>query len=76
MKNHLKFVEYYTGKKTKLIHIENDIEEIGKISFHPPWRQYVFEPYQDNFIFSKSCLIEITNKISELNSSLRTKKNG
>jgi glycosyltransferase involved in cell wall biosynthesis len=76
MKTHLKFVEYYTSNKTKLIHVENNTEEIGKISYYNHWLQYVFEPYQDNFIFSKSCLIEITNKISELNSSLRKKKNG
>jgi len=67
MKNMLSFEEQTTKGKTKRFSvISNHSEEvIGTIYYHPAWRHYVID-FLDDTIWSLSCLIEVENKLKEL----------
>lgn len=63
---YMKFIERKTANKTKVISVENNEGlRIGVISWHSPWRKYVFEA-EDNTIFDEKCLEELTQQLSKL----------
>jgi hypothetical protein len=43
---------------------------LGNISWHGPWRQYVFHPLPNTF-FNNGCLNEVSNYLEHLNTHHR-----
>lgn len=66
MKKMLRFEEQETKGKTKRFTIisNHSDESIGLIYYHPPWRHYICELFEDT-IWSLSCLQEIILKLKE-----------
>jgi hypothetical protein len=69
MSKWITFVKYAAGagKKTDSYRIQNkeDGSHLGWIKWYGPWRQYAFFPEQ-NCVFEKTCLKDITDFLVEL----------
>ena len=61
MSHFLEFVESPSlGLKTKIFHVMNNSGEIlGRVSFFPQWRKYIFTQYAPGIVFDSSCLENI-----------------
>lgn len=73
MTKHLTFKEWTTDGKRKTYEVINKYDEfLGSISYHPPWKCYVFEPIGDSF-FSAGCMNEISDFIKKIGDNVRIK---
>ncbi|NIP28222.1 MAG: hypothetical protein GWN55_07445 [Phycisphaerae bacterium] len=59
---HIHFIEWpfgdTNGKKAYLCRNNRGLEDIGKCTFYPAWRKYVFEGHK-GCVFDSSCLADI-----------------
>lgn len=64
---HLNFREVEnTGKKTKVVVVENKNKELlGFIYFKPQWRKFIFDT-NDAIVYDNNCLRDIVATLDEL----------
>lgn len=63
--SHLKFIKQeFENRKTFIWEVFSTYDQsyLGKIHWHPPWRQYCFFPIEE-CVWSHDCLKEVSNFI-------------
>lgn len=69
----LRFVVYERKPKTLVLHVINTKDVyLGEISWHPPWRQYVYQSIEFA-IYNNGCLDDISQVLTDLNDEHRKK---
>lgn len=64
----LKFEHVPFNGKTQVLLVRGQKEApLGYIKYYPPWRKYVFMPF-DATVFDGVCLNSVIDKLQELNS--------
>ncbi|MHA1470841.1 MAG: hypothetical protein ACTSSP_09815 [Candidatus Asgardarchaeia archaeon] len=71
---YINFVEIEKKPKTKVYSCKSNSngDELGRVQWYAPWRQYVFSPIlkivmADVVVFNKGCLDDIGDFIGQLN---------
>jgi hypothetical protein len=74
MKGRLIFEEYSNPPNEEVIHLvlNHKRESLGNLSYFKHWKQWVFDAHYDT-IYSWDCLLEISNKLKELNEQSKLK---
>ncbi len=68
MSKYLEFVKVESATKTQKFDVDNKSgDNLGRISFYPQWRKYVFQPSNGGIIFDADCLNDITSYLTKLN---------
>jgi len=75
MAEYIEFRLFAAGQKTDIYHVvaTKNEEILGVIRWFCPWRQYVFEPY-DNTTWSADCLLKVHGFISGLMEARKLEK--